>query len=187
MSTEGIERFGHRVLAFCQLTNHVHMAIQVGDVPLSRIMQNLSFRYTRWVNWRWERCGHLFHGRYKAVLVDADTHLLELTAYIHLNPVCKPSLEAVIEAVTKIYGLREEDLRSSGQKRQPSEARSIAAWAVRELTDATLNDLAGKLARDASILSAAIRRVEVRVKNEPDLAEKLNTLKVELGVSIFQA
>ena len=57
---EGIERFGHRVLAFCLLTNHVHMAIQVGDVPLSRIMQNLSFRYTRWVNWRQKRCGHLF-------------------------------------------------------------------------------------------------------------------------------
>jgi Bax protein len=102
-------------------------------------------------------------------------------------PVCKPSLEAVIEAVTKIYGLREEDLRSSGQKRRPSEARILAAWAVRELTDATLNDLAGRLARDASTLSAAIRRFEVRVKNEPDLAEKVERLKGELEVAIFQA
>jgi REP element-mobilizing transposase RayT len=84
---EGTERFGHRIIAFCQLTNHVHLAIQVGDVPLSCIIQNLSFRYTRWINWRQQRCGHLFQGRYKAVLVDAHTHLLELTAYIHLNPV----------------------------------------------------------------------------------------------------
>jgi chromosomal replication initiation ATPase DnaA len=64
--------------------------------------------------------------------------------------------------------------------------RSLAAWAVRELTDATLNDLGRRLTRDASTLSAAIRRFEVRVKNEPDLAEKVETLKGELEVSIFQ-
>jgi len=69
------------------MSNHVHLAVQVGDVPLSRILQNLSFRYTRWVNWRQNRSGHLFQGRYKAVLVDADVYLQELTRYIHLNPV----------------------------------------------------------------------------------------------------
>jgi hypothetical protein len=59
----------------------------MGDVSLSRILQNLSFRYTRWVNWRQSRTGHLFQGRYKAVLVDADIYLQALTRYIHLNPV----------------------------------------------------------------------------------------------------
>jgi putative transposase len=59
----------------------------VADIPLSRIIQNLSFRYTKWINWRQSRSGHLFQGRYKAVLVDADAYLLELTRYIHLNPV----------------------------------------------------------------------------------------------------
>ena len=72
LAQEGIERFGHRIHAFCLMSNHVHLAIQVGDVSLSRILQNLSFRYTRWVNWRQSRTGHLFQGRYKAVLVDAD-------------------------------------------------------------------------------------------------------------------
>lgn len=84
---EGIERFGHLIHAFCLMSNHVHLAIQVGEVSLSRILQNLSFRYTRWFNWRQGRSGHLFQGRYKAVLVDADVYLLELTRYIHLNPV----------------------------------------------------------------------------------------------------
>jgi len=84
---EGIERFGHCIHAFCLMTNHVHLAIQVGSVSLSRILQNLSFRYTRWINWRQNRTGHLFQGRYKAVLVDGDSYLLELTRYIHLNPV----------------------------------------------------------------------------------------------------
>jgi putative transposase len=55
-------------------------------VPLSRGMQNLSFRYTRWANWRQSRSGHLFQGRYKALLVDADAYLLSLVRYIHLNP-----------------------------------------------------------------------------------------------------
>lgn len=84
---EGVERFGHRIHAFCLMTNHVHLAIQIADISLSRILQNLSFRYTRWVNWRQGKTGHLFQGRYKAVLVDADTYLQELTRYIHLNPV----------------------------------------------------------------------------------------------------
>jgi REP element-mobilizing transposase RayT len=69
------------------MTTHVHLAIQVGEIGLPRIIQNLAFRYTRWGNWRQSRTGHLFQGRYKAVLVDADTYLLELTRYIHLNPV----------------------------------------------------------------------------------------------------
>jgi putative transposase len=50
-------------------------------------MQNLSFRYTRYINWRKKRIGHLFQGRYKALLIDADNYLLELVRYIHCNPV----------------------------------------------------------------------------------------------------
>jgi REP element-mobilizing transposase RayT len=84
---EGIERFGHRVHGFCLMTNHVHLLIQVADVPLSRSLQNLAFRYTRWINRERGQVGHLFQGRYKAVLVDADAYLLELVRYIHLNPV----------------------------------------------------------------------------------------------------
>jgi len=84
---EGVERFGHRIHAFCLMTSHVQLAIQIADISLSRILQNLSFRYTRWVNWRQGKTGHLFQGRYKAVLIDADTYLQGLTRYIHLNPV----------------------------------------------------------------------------------------------------
>lgn len=84
---EGTYRFGYRVHAFCLMSNHIHIALQVGDIPLSRCMHNLSFRYTRWINWREKRTGHLFQGRYKAVLVDGDNYLLELVRYLHLNPV----------------------------------------------------------------------------------------------------
>jgi len=84
---EGVERFGHRVRCFCLMTNHIHLLIQVGEISLSQIMQNLSFRYSRWVNRRYKRMGHLFQGRYKALLVDEDSYLIELVRYIHLNPV----------------------------------------------------------------------------------------------------
>lgn len=76
-------RFGYHIHAFCLMTNHIHLALQVSDI-LSRGMQNLSFRYTRWINWRKKRTGHLFQGRYKAVLIDSDDYLLELVRYIHL-------------------------------------------------------------------------------------------------------
>jgi len=83
---EGIERYRYRVHSFCLMTNHVHLLIEVWTIPLSRIMQNLSFRYTRYINATQKRIGHLFQGRYKALLIDADRYLLELSRYIHCNP-----------------------------------------------------------------------------------------------------
>ena len=87
---EGVKKYGHRIHAFCLMPNHIHMAIQVGDISLSRIMQNLCFRYTQWVNRRQDRVGHLFQGRYKAVLVNADSYLLELVRYIHVTTQVAP-------------------------------------------------------------------------------------------------
>jgi len=84
---EGIERYGHRVHAFCLMDNHVHLLIQVGTSPLSNIMQNLGFRYTRYINHKRKSVGHLFQGRFKSILVEVDSYLLELIRYIHLNPV----------------------------------------------------------------------------------------------------
>jgi putative transposase len=84
---EGIERFGHRIHAFCFMSNHIHLAIQVGDINISRVMQNLAFRYTRYINETYGRVGHLFQGRFKSVLVDLNTYFHELIRYIHLNPV----------------------------------------------------------------------------------------------------
>jgi REP element-mobilizing transposase RayT len=83
---ESVERFGLRIHAFCLMTTHLHLAIQVGDIPLSRIMQNIGFRYTQFINRKYRRAGHLFQGRYKGLMIDADSYLLALIRYIHLNP-----------------------------------------------------------------------------------------------------
>ena len=84
---EGTDRFGYRIHAFCLMTNHVHLLIQVGETPLSKIVHNLTSRYSRLFNKLRGRSGHLFQQRYKAVLVDTDAYLLELARYIHLNPI----------------------------------------------------------------------------------------------------
>jgi REP element-mobilizing transposase RayT len=84
---EGVVRFDYRVHAFCLMTNHLHLALQVGERELSAGMQNLSFRYTRYLNTRLGRVGHVFQGRFKAFLVDQDRYGLALVRYIHLNPV----------------------------------------------------------------------------------------------------
>jgi putative transposase len=82
-----VERFRYRIHGFCLTTNHVHFIMQVGDIPLFRIMQNISLRYTKWINFSQGRTGHVFQGRYKALLLDADSYLLEIVRYVHLNPV----------------------------------------------------------------------------------------------------
>ncbi|MBI3526806.1 MAG: transposase [Betaproteobacteria bacterium] len=84
---EGVVRFGYRVHAFCLMSNHLHLALQVGDLALSAGMQNLSFRYTRYLNTRLKRSGHVFQGRFKAFLVDQDRYGLALVRYLHLNAV----------------------------------------------------------------------------------------------------
>lgn len=84
---EGVERFGHSIHSFCFMTNHLHLAIEVRDTNISRIMQNLTFRYTRYFNKIYKRSGHLFQGRFKSIVVDGNRYLQQLTRYIHLNPV----------------------------------------------------------------------------------------------------
>jgi putative transposase len=81
------DRYGFHLYAYALMRNHVHLLLEVGEIPLSRIMQSLLFRYTQYFN-RWHgEVGHLFQGRYKAILCDKDAYLLELVRYIHLNPV----------------------------------------------------------------------------------------------------
>jgi len=84
---ETILQFDARVHAYCWMTNHVHALVQVGDTPLGKIVLKVASRYARLVQVRLETTGHLFERRYFALLVQADSHLLEVVRYIHLNPV----------------------------------------------------------------------------------------------------
>ena len=73
--------------AYCQMVNHYHLIIETPEGNLSQGMRQLNGVYTQYVNRNHDRVGHLFQGRYKAILVERDSHLLELARYVVLNPV----------------------------------------------------------------------------------------------------
>ena len=90
-------RFNWVVHAFCQMTNHYHLLLETVDGNLSRGMRQLNGVYTQRVNRRHGLVGHLFQGRYKAILVQRETYLLELARYVVLNPLRANMVESLEE------------------------------------------------------------------------------------------
>lgn len=82
-----VGRFNWCCHAYCLMGNHYHLVIATPQGNLSKGMRQLNGVFTQWSNRRHHRTGHLFQGRYKAILVDAESYLLELTRYVVLNPV----------------------------------------------------------------------------------------------------
>ena len=80
------DRYGFRLYAYVLMGNHVHLLIETGPAPLSKILQGITQSYTLYFNRKYGTSGHLFQGRYKAILCDRDEYLLTLVKYIHLNP-----------------------------------------------------------------------------------------------------
>ncbi len=269
---QGVTRFGYRLHGFCLMGNHIHLAAQVGEVSLSRIMQHLGFRYTQEFNRRHGRVGHLFQGRYQALLVDAESYLLELVRYIHLNPVraglvkkaeryrwsghraylgqerlgwletrwvlsqfakrparareryarfvaegvgeghraefhrgsgpgailgddrfaevamaragrreSRPvALEEVLDVVCAEVGVSEQDLAAPGKRRPASNARALLAWLVRQRPELSLQELANRLGRDISSLSAAATRFERRMDEDAELEREVAQVRAKI-------
>ena len=84
---EAVKKYCLQIHAFCLMPNHYHIEIETSQGNISHAMQWLKTTYTVNFNKRHRRVGHLFQGRFKAILVEKENHLLELTLYIHLNPV----------------------------------------------------------------------------------------------------
>lgn len=81
------KRYGVSLYAYCLMPNHVHLLVQTSEPPLSKFMQGLQQSYTQRFNRVHGKVGHLFQGRYKAIVCDRDAYLATLIRYIHLNPV----------------------------------------------------------------------------------------------------
>ncbi len=82
-----VERYGAVIHAFCLMDNHYHAMIETPDGNLSQILRHINGAYTTYFNTKRRRVGHLFQGRFKAILVDRDEYATSLSRYIHLNPV----------------------------------------------------------------------------------------------------
>lgn len=82
--------------SYSLISNHFHLLIrQVSENSIDRFMNSLCLRYTMYFNRKMERVGKLFQGVYKAVLVKTDEQLLQLSRYIHLNPLSKIKLKGL--------------------------------------------------------------------------------------------
>ena len=87
VASRAMIRFDARVLAFCLMGNHYHFVVTTAQANLSRVMRQINGVYTQTYNRRHRKAGHLFQGRFKAILVDRDAYLLEVCRYVELNPV----------------------------------------------------------------------------------------------------
>jgi putative transposase len=92
---EVVVRFGWLCHAYCLMDNHYHLLIETPEGNLSQGMRQLNGVYTQRFNRRHGRVGHVFQGRFKAIVLDRDSYLLELCRYVVLNPIRAGMVEKI--------------------------------------------------------------------------------------------
>ena len=97
------KRFDFYLYAYVLMPNHYHLLIKTRHANLSKIMHNINSSYTTYYNIKHNKTGHLFQGRYKSIVVDADSYFSTLTKYIHLNPVKAKMVESPEEYTWSSY------------------------------------------------------------------------------------
>ncbi len=95
MLADSLETYQVVLYAYTMMSNHFHLLIQTRKANCSEFMRHFNIRYTGWFNWRYERSGNLYQGRYQAYLVDADSYLLAVSRYVHLNPIRTKHLKSL--------------------------------------------------------------------------------------------
>ncbi len=122
-----VKRYNWLCHAYCLMDNHYHLLIETPDGNLSVGMRQLNGVYTQLFNHRHRRIGHLFQGRYKAILIQKDTHLLEVCRYVVLNPVRAGKVERPQDWQWSSYHAM------SGQKK--SHPSLTVDWVLGQLSD----------------------------------------------------
>lgn len=84
---ESRQNMRFKLMAYALMDNHYHLLVQTGDVKLQKIMHQINNKYSKYFNAKYERCGHVFQGRYNASVIGNEQYLLKVLTYIHQNPV----------------------------------------------------------------------------------------------------
>lgn len=106
------ERYGVEIHAYVLMDNHYHLVVRTPEANLSRAMQWLNVSYGVWWNLKHGESGHVFQGRFKAILVEGGGWVLRLSEYVHLNPVALKNLG---------WSKRQKELESEGLVRPSAE------------------------------------------------------------------
>ncbi len=145
----GLERFDACALAWCFMGNHYHFVLQTRQPNLSLLMRHINGIYTQRFNQRHRKVGHLFQGRFKAVLVDRDSYLLEVCRYVELNPVRAKMVAAAGDWPWSSYAAL------TGQAPCPPWLDSAAVWGYLLGADAVSDEAEQKAAQAYADLVAA--------------------------------
>lgn len=161
------ERHGARIHAYALMSNHYHLMVETPEGNLSEIMRHINGAYTNYFNTKRRRFGHLLQGRYRAILVERDAYALELSRYLHLNPVRARMVErpgdyewtsyrsyiGVVEAPDwLIRELVASAMGSRVQSAQESYRRFVEAAEERELPDPLEGGVASTLLGSTSFV-----------------------------------
>lgn len=83
-----INKNNYKIHSFCLMPNHFHLLIeQNGDIPISKLISKLCTSYAKYANKKYQRFGHIFQDKFKAVLIENNAQLIWTSVYIHMNPV----------------------------------------------------------------------------------------------------
>jgi putative transposase len=173
-------RFNWVCHAYCQMTNHYHIVIETPDANLSKGMRQLNGVYTQLFNRKHGRVGHVFQGRFKAILVEKDSYLLELARYVVLNPLRAKmvrrleqwpwsSYRATCGQVAKPDWLQTDFLLSQFSARR---ARSIAKYVTfvheGKGSDSVWSHLQGQIYLGSE---SFIKKMQAEIEKNPGLLE----------------
>ncbi len=107
------ELYGFKIHSLCLMTNHFHLALETNDIQLSKIMQKILHPYSMEFNHKYNFTGHVFESRYTACLVENERYFLEVSRYIHLNPVKAHMVRNPIDYKYSSYDLFVSELTQS--------------------------------------------------------------------------
>lgn len=99
------EEYPFKIHSLCLMTNHFHIVLETGDNAISKIMQKISSLYACFFNYKYDYTGHLFEGRYTSRIIEDEKYFLEVSRYIHLNPVKAKMVKDPSEYVYSSYNL----------------------------------------------------------------------------------
>lgn len=97
------KEYNYKIISYCLMTNHVHILLKTGSKNPSYFMRRINSMYAKYFNEKYELVGHLFQGRYYTNLITNITELIEVSRYIHLNPVKAKIVESPEEYIWSSY------------------------------------------------------------------------------------
>ena len=81
-----LEKYKYEIYAYCLMSNHIHLVLRIKDEFLSKAIQSLEIRYSKYFNEKYERSGHFFENRFKSKVVNDEKYFLDVCRYVHRNP-----------------------------------------------------------------------------------------------------